>query len=174
MANCGTTKKQTYETQKITNDTRWNNSKTVMRLLLGSDLGLEPYMAAGIVGNMWGESQMNPTTYISTDNKEGQSGGLCQWHDTVNGNGRFTNLKNYAGKIGKQWQDLPTQVNFLIGELKSKRYSGVLKGLKESDNATKATIIFCEKFEVSSACYDGKTPTERIKKANEVLQRWNA
>ena len=172
MANCGTKAEAPYKTQPIANDTRWNNAKTVMRTLLGAGLGLKDYMVAGIIGNMWMESQMNPTTYIATDNGEGQSGGLCQWHDAVNGNGRFTNLKNYSNKIGKTWQDLPTQVKFLTNELQTKKYSGVLSELLQSRDETEATMIFCEKFEVSTACWKGKIPTERIYKAKDVLQKW--
>jgi hypothetical protein len=173
MANCGlkTKTEPTYKTTQISNDERQNNAMQIMKSLLSSNLGLTDYMAAGIVGNMWGESKWNPTAYTATDAGQGQSGGLCQWHDQVNGKGRFTNMLNFAKSNNKNWQDLQLQMAFLIDELNSKQ-KNALSALKNTDNVDDATTMFCRKFEVSSVCYPDGTPTDRIKKSKEVLEKW--
>jgi meiotically up-regulated gene 157 (Mug157) protein len=60
---------------------------------------------------------------------------------------------------------------FLIDELNSKQ-KNALSALKNTDNVDDATTMFCRKFEVSSVCYPDGTPTDRIKKSKEVLEKW--
>ena len=173
MANCGLKTEPAYKTTQISNGERENNAMKIMESLLDQkyNLGLKDYMAAGIVGNMWAESKWNQTAYIATDTGQGQSGGLCQWHDKVNGKGRFTNLLNFAKSNNKSWQDLQLQISFLIDELKNKQ-NHTLTALKKTENVDDATTMFCRKFEVSSVCYPDGTPTDRIKKSKEVLEKW--
>ena len=172
MPNCGTKTEPTYKTTQISIGERQNNAMKIMEILLNYNLGLAKYMAAGIVGNMWAESGWNPTSYIPKDSGEGQSGGLCHWHDTENGNGRFTNLLNFAKTSNKNWQDMQLQMAFLLKELTTTQ-NKALTEVKGTSNVDEATTMFCRYFERASLCYPNGTPTERIIKAKEVLEKWN-
>lgn len=99
--------------------------------------GLSPHAAAGIVGNLLGESSLN-TGAVGDNNT---SFGIAQWH-----NERGNNLKNFAKNKGKDWTDYDTQLEFLWHELNTD-YKGVLDQLKNSTNVDQATDIFLEKFE---------------------------
>lgn len=171
MASCGLKTGSTYKTTQISNGERENNAMQIMKSLLSSNLGLTDYMAAGILGNMWSESRWNPTSYTPKDSNEDQSGGLCQWHDKVSGKGRFTNLLNFAKQNRKNWQDLQLQISFLINELNTTQKNALTK-VKETSNVDNATTMFCRYFEVASVCHPSGTPTERIIKSKEVLEKW--
>lgn len=71
--------------------------------------GLTPVMAAGVLGNLHGESGFNPT--IGGDN--GTSFGLAQWRGD-----RLTALKNLASTTGRDWRDPEVQLDHLVAELK--------------------------------------------------------
>ena len=176
MANCGSnTGNSMYKTISIGEKERWNNAMTIMKKLLESNLGLEDFQAAAIVGNMYAESRWNPTSYVASDAGQGQSGGLCQWHDGVNGNGRFTNLLNSAKSMNKTWQNIEVQLSYLVSELNGTGQhseNAALIALKKTSNIEDATVSFCTKFErPKNAQARGR---ERITYSKQVLEKWNA
>jgi tail lysozyme len=78
--------------------------------------GLQPQQAAGIVGNLQGESGqgLNPNAVNPGDGTDGSDSiGIGQW----NGD-RAKALKDYAASQGQPWNDLTTQLQFLHAELK--------------------------------------------------------
>lgn len=88
--------------------------------------GLTPVQAAGIVGNLQGESGkgLDPAAVNRGDGRDGSDSiGIGQW----NGD-RAQALKSYAASKNVPWTDLNTQLEFLHSELKgpeSKAYAGL-------------------------------------------------
>lgn len=113
------------------------------------NLGLPAGAAAGIVGNLVVESNVNPGAV--GDN--GTSYGIAQWH-----NERWTRLKAFAAKLGKPASDLRTQEAYLVAEMKS---SGLWSKLQNTpDAATAATLVMTDYERPAS-----KDPTARIRAA---------
>ncbi len=78
--------------------------------------GLAPHQAAGIVGNLQGESgqSLNPAAINPGDGRDGSDSiGIGQWNG-----GRAQALKDYAASKNVPWSDLNTQLEFLHSELK--------------------------------------------------------
>ena len=78
--------------------------------------GLSPVQAAGIVGNLQGESGrgLNTSTINPGDGRDGtDSIGIAQWNSS-----RAQALKDYAASKGVPHTDLNTQLEFLHQELK--------------------------------------------------------
>jgi len=96
--------------------------------------GLSPVQAAGIVGNLQGESGqgLNPQAVNRGDGRDGtDSVGIAQWNSE-----RAQALKNYAASKGMPWDDLNTQLEFLHQELKgpeSAAYKGLLAATTPED-----------------------------------------
>lgn len=77
--------------------------------------GLAPQQAAGIVGNLQGESGqgLNPAAVNRGDGTDGSDSiGIGQWNGA-----RAQALKDYAASKNTPWTDLNTQLEFLHGEL---------------------------------------------------------
>lgn len=106
------------------------------------DQGLEPHQAAGIVGNLQGESGqgLNPTAINKGDGRDGSDSiGIAQWNGT-----RAQALKEYAASKGTDWTDLNTQLEFLHSELKgpeAKAYAQ-LTAAKTPEEAGQAMLAF--------------------------------
>lgn len=84
----------------------------VASFLLGK--GLDPLHVAAIMGNMFGESGMDPSR-----SEDGGTGiGICQWSG-----GRASALRSFAQSRGTDWTDLATQLDFLWDH-DSRRYTG--------------------------------------------------
>ncbi|MDE5451338.1 hypothetical protein GWE18_00410 [Bradyrhizobium sp. CSA112] len=104
--------------------------------------GLSPVQAAGIVGNLQGESGqgLNPLAVNPGDGRDGSdSVGIAQWNA-----GRAQALKDYAASKGSSWNDLNTQLEFLHQELKgpeSAAYSRLLAA-KTPEEAGQAMLAF--------------------------------
>lgn len=75
-----------------------------------TERGVSPAAAAGILANIQYESSFNPKAV--GDN--GTSGGLFQHHK-----GRWDNLRNYASRTGRSWDDWTAQVDFALSEARS-------------------------------------------------------
>jgi hypothetical protein len=78
--------------------------------------GLAPHQAAGIVGNLQGDSGqgLNPGAVNPADGSDGSDSiGIGQWNGS-----RARALKDYASSKGTPWSDLNTQLEFLHSELK--------------------------------------------------------
>ena len=72
--------------------------------------GYSEYTVAGIMGNLMQESSFNP----SNINPAGPYYGIAQW-----GGERFTALEHYAASVGKPWDDLDVQLDFLYAEMQT-------------------------------------------------------
>jgi len=69
--------------------------------------------AAGIVGNLSGESSMNPSARNPRDGRDGSDSiGIAQWNST-----RAIGLKNFAARKGTSWEDYQTQLEYIQHEL---------------------------------------------------------
>lgn len=95
--------------------------------------GYTKEQAAGIVGNLIGESNLNPE--IRGDG--GMSHGIAQWNRD-----RLANLRRFAASRGKSWQDFGVQLEFIDWELQNVEKSAYnnLKNARTIDEATAAFI----------------------------------
>lgn len=114
------------------------------RLIKG---GLTPTAAAGIVSNIGVESgyTYDPNTH---QHRGGPGRGLVQWEK----GGRFDtdpmNLTSFAKSRGKPWNDLNTQVDFILHELNNHpEYSLVKDKINKAKNIGEATKIFLSDYE---------------------------
>ena len=69
--------------------------------------GVKPNVAAGIVGNLYKESGLNPMAV----GDKGTAFGVAQWRGD-----RLSNLKKYASSKGRSYTDLTTQLDFILDE----------------------------------------------------------
>lgn len=69
--------------------------------------GVKPNVAAGIVGNLYKESGLNPMAV----GDKGTAFGVAQWRGD-----RLSNLKKYASNRGRSHSDLDTQLDFILDE----------------------------------------------------------
>lgn len=100
--------------------------------------GLPEHAAAGIVGNLYQESGVNPR--IGDGDKRGGIGGVAQWDPN-----RSRKLIEYAASRNKSPYDLYTQLDFILEEpgIGPK----VLEKLKKSSSPTQAAKIFMDEYE---------------------------
>ena len=139
-----------YDTGKDDLETR---TVIAMQYLLDNGIAHEE-AAAGIVGNLIGESGIVP------DGKPGGAGeeGIAQWNPKV---GRLDELKAYAKKYfpSKSYKDFFVQLNFLVYDMKDKNVWDNLssKSIKhtykvdaafEDQKESNATFFFLTKFEI--------------------------
>lgn len=101
--------------------------------------GYSDIQTAGIIGNLYQESGLNPARVESN----GEGIGLVQWSF-----GRKQNLINYASSKGVDWSDLETQLEFLVSELDSKQFYQPYKdSFMNPYSVNEATEAFCFGFE---------------------------
>ena len=101
--------------------------------------GYSDIQVAGIIGNLYQESGLNPARVESN----GEGIGLVQWSF-----GRKQNLINYASSKGVDWSDLETQLEFLVSELDSKQFYNPYKDtFMNPYSVSEATEAFCFGFE---------------------------
>jgi hypothetical protein len=104
--------------------------------------GMSPAQAAGIVGNLQGESGqgLNTGSINPGDGRDdSDSIGVAQWNGT-----RAQALKNYAASKGVPWTDLTTQLEFLHSELKGSEgtaYKG-LQAAQTPEEAARAMLAY--------------------------------
>lgn len=99
--------------------------------------GLSKHAAAGIMGNLYMESRLNP----SAIGDGGTSGGIAQWHAN-----RFRQLKLFAKKRNKDWKDLDTQLDFLWYELNS-TYRNVYEKIRNAKDSDSVVNIWGHDYE---------------------------
>jgi hypothetical protein len=104
--------------------------------------GLSPVQAAGIVGNLQGESGqgLNPQAVNPGDGRDGSdSVGIAQWNST-----RAQALRDYAASKGVPHTDLNTQLEFLHQELKGPEKAAYdrLLAAKTPEEAGQAMLAF--------------------------------
>lgn len=103
--------------------------------------GFTDEQAAGWIGNLTVESGLNPAIV----QPNGQGHGLVQW-----GGGRFAALQAFASAHGKPWQDLNTQLAFIMQELHGSESAAyrAIKGAKTVDEAVDAIGTSYERYGV--------------------------
>lgn len=118
-----------------------SNEGTVFNFLREA-MKLNVAAACGVLANINAESGFRPTVFGDS----GTSYGICQWHNT-----RFTNLKNWCSKNGKDYTTLDGQLWYLKYELE-KSYKSVLTALQAvantAEGAYEAGYVWCKKFEI--------------------------
>jgi hypothetical protein len=129
------------------------NAKEIYHFLL-YEMGLNSAAACGILANIRTESYFNPNAL--GDN--GTSYGICQWHDTSTGKGRYTSLKNWCEKNGYDYTTLDGQLHYLQYELSQNNSSVLYNGKtiydkmltfeNTAEGAYNAGYYWCNTFEV--------------------------
>ncbi len=104
--------------------------------------GLAPHQAAGIVGNLQGESGKNldPNAVNPGDGRDGSDSiGIGQWNGS-----RAQALKDYAASKNVPWNDLSTQLEFLHSELKGPESAayGRLTAAQTPEEAGQAMLAY--------------------------------
>lgn len=129
------------------------NAKKIYRYLV-QKMGLNSAAACGILANIRRESLFDPNTLGDS----GTSYGICQWHDTAPGIGRYTNLINWCTENGYDYTTLSGQIRFLHYELSQNSPSILYNGKtildymlnieNTPDGAYEAGYYWCNTFEV--------------------------
>ena len=117
-----------------------DNAATAFNFFVGQ--GLAPHQAAGIVGNLMGESGqgLNPNATNKGDGRDGSDSiGIGQWNSD-----RAAALKAYAESKGKSWNDLNTQLEFLHSELQGpeRKAYAALQAAKTPEEAGRAFLAY--------------------------------
>ncbi|WP_308748383.1 phage tail tip lysozyme [uncultured Anaerococcus sp.] len=94
---------------------------------------------SGIMANLYHESGLESSRL---QNGGGPGRGLAQWEGP-----RFTALQEFARGRSKSWTDLPTQLDFLMHEMKTNHSSGFIDYFRNIDSASKAAAKFENEFE---------------------------
>lgn len=142
------------------NGTALQNERAAFKYFIAQ--GYTKAAAAGIIGNFYVESGMDPT---KKQYGGGPGRGLAQWGYNADG-GRFNDLITYARKQNKSEWALDTQLEWTVKEIRSYGMEGTLKSVSDVDYAT---IFFCDVFERPNPIYAHKA--ERQKFARQVLSR---
>ena len=133
--------------------------------LMGKGLG--SVTTAAIMGNIWQESKYNPD---ATEDGDNGGYGICQWTDPyVRGEGRRTNLENFASQKGKPVSDLDVQLDFLWYEIQTGYSSAITHMQQYPDDIAKQTEIWCKEFEAPDMQYANLEG--RINAAKEAYQK---
>ena len=133
-----------------------NNEEKIWNFLL--DEGFSPAAAAGLMGNMQQESN------FKTDADNGTHHGIVQW-----GGERRAALDAYAKSKGKDIDDLQSQLEFMIKEMRSMTFGShpYRKFIKLTDPVL-VSKLFEETFERSG----GQQMTQRMKYAEEIYKKY--
>lgn len=155
-----------------------NNEQKIWNYLIAK--GMNAYGVAGLMGNLYAESALEPKNLQNTyekslgytdssyttavDNgsyknfvKDSAGYGLAQWTYWS----RKENMLNFARAAGKSIGDLEMQLDFLYKEL-SESYSGVLSTLKSATSVKAASDVVLTKFE----CPADQSSSAKTKRAN--------
>lgn len=156
-----TVTKPTTSTQSITTNAS-DNEQAIWNFFKGK--GLNSFAIAGVMGNLYAESALNPKNLQNsyekklgyTDDsytravdsgrytnfvKDSAGYGLAQWTYWS----RKQNMYNYAKKVGKSIGDLGMQLDFLWSELKG--YSKVMAQLENAKSVLEASNAMLLGFE---------------------------
>lgn len=125
------------------------NAAAIYRKLIAVS-GAKPQGVAGVMGNFFAESGLDPTAiqdHVSYDDKKardadlnGYAFGIAQW-DGV----RRVALLNYSDEQGKSWEDLSTQLDYALNA--DGTNSDVLKSILKEDDVTQAATDFYNEWE---------------------------
>lgn len=140
-----------------------SNQKTAYNFFISK--GLQPYQAAGIVGNLMQESSVSPTSYQYGG---GPGRGIAQW----SAGGRWDSTPNdnmtwYANSRGLDRWSLGAQLDFIWYELTTFGKYG-LGDLENASGVNSATIVFQDQFEICGSCAQG----QRLAYAQQVYAEY--
>lgn len=138
-----------------------NNARYIWSQLLAN--GFTPEAAAGILGNLEQESNLNPTAV--QDNGVGH--GIAQWSAGGRWDTSSPNLIGYANSQGLDKWDLQAQLGFLLLELGN---YGILEDYRSITDVMQATVTFHDEFE-RSGDDDAAVRTVRGGNAQEWFER---
>lgn len=105
--------------------------------------GIQPNVIAAIMGNLQQESGFNHGAFNPDDGDGHPSGGIAQWHK-----GRFGGLKEFAAQRGTNWNDLGTQLDYIMHEI-NRDYPELLKQMSNMSPYDGA-LFFHKVFERSN------------------------
>ena len=119
-------------------------SKQSMQTIIGmlKAEGLTDKVAAAMAGNFKVESNFNTKAL----GDKGTSFGLAQWRDPTPGKGRWTNLKNFSGKMGMNEAEPLAQVKFAVHELRTE-YASLLARMDLAASPAEAASMFMKEYE---------------------------
>ena len=162
-----------------------NNSEKVWNYFKAK--GFSPASIAGILGNMYQESGVNPKSIQG--NGKGPAAGIFQWENYNTKSARWANLKKFADKKNADWKDLQVQLDYAskempdqnhyftldqdIHDIDGKTYhtdglKGGFKDYTKMDNVKDATIRFEAAFERA-----GKPNIKRrVDYANKMMKQY--
>lgn len=130
--------------------------------------GLSEVQTAAILGNMYQESGVNP----SSVNSSSGAFGICQWLG-----GRKSNLANFANSENKDMTDITLQLDFLWYEISGENpsvppdmFASNFETFKSITDIDEATVYFCKKFERCGS--HEANNTRRKNKANEYYNTY--
>lgn len=114
-----------------------NNTEKIWKYFKSQ--GFSDAGVSGIMANLYHESGLESSRL---QNGGGPGRGLAQWEGP-----RFTALQEFARGRSKSWTDLPTQLDFLMHEMKTNHSSGFIDYFRNIDSASKAAAKFENEFE---------------------------
>ena len=162
-----------------------NNSEKVWNYFKAK--GFSPASIAGILGNMYQESGVNPKSIQG--NGKGPAAGIFQWENYNTKSARWANLKKFADKKNADWKDLQVQLDYASKEMPDQNHyftldqdihdidgkdyhtdglKGGFKDYTKMDNVKDATIRFEAAFERA-----GKPNIKRrVDYANKMMKQY--
>ena len=109
-------------------------------------MGISLDKANGLVGMMQGESGQNLNPRGEHWDVNGPSGGTAQWHDIAGRGGRLSQLKQFAAKMGRSWQERDVQQQFFKHETEN-GYAGVWRRIEAARSGAEALAAGVAGFE---------------------------
>lgn len=136
--------------------------------------GFSAAAISGIIGNMYQESGVNPKSIQG--NGKGPAAGIFQWENYNTKSSRWKALDDKAKKEGKDWKDLGVQLDFALGEMKSKDIDNRLKGKYGiiSNGKSKETTDFDGRKYTLNAIPDGFKGFKQIDDVEEAVKSFEA
>jgi len=130
--------------------------------------GYSPAQSAGLVGNFYAESNLDPKAYNPNDAGM-PAEGIAQWRST-----RLTDLKQFAQQKGGDYKALNTQLAFTLHELQGKERSANTR-LRNATTAKEAAYFVSRYFErpentLVNGVYTSPSLQKRINYANSTLR----
>ena len=143
-----------------------DNTEKAFNFFISTSL-FTPEQSAGICGNLIQESGMNPLAVsgFSTESSEG----IAQWNPSARAGNRLGELKTFAARRNLDYSVLETQLQFIIYELDTISYLGMVR-LKATKNIASATQVFSNKYERPNKKY--AAIPQRIKFAQNVFESY--
>ncbi|MGI9027568.1 MAG: phage tail tip lysozyme [Candidatus Saccharimonadales bacterium] len=148
-----------------------DNEEKIFNFFVGQ--GLKPFQAAGIMGNMYEESGLNPRALQPGTTGDapipGRGYGLVQWTFPA----RQDPLIKKARDAGKKVYDLGIQLGYVIDELNG-THQRAFAELKKSTNSDQATEAIEIHYETHAGVPSGNLHQIRKDKAAEFLTKYGS